>query len=104
MAFKNYTLTTNGLGTQQILCTADASTDIAIVSVQVYGGPSGGTVEFYKRNNEGSSKNFSFVLSVAAEQTVAIDHKIFVPAGVTYACSSAVSGIQICCNAMQLDL
>lgn len=104
MAFKNYTLTTAGQGTQQILCSADASTDIAIVSVQVYGGPAGGTIEFYKRDTDSSSKNFSFILSVAAEQTIAIDHKIFVPAGVTYACSSSANGIQVCCNAMQLDL
>ena len=101
MAFKNYTLTT-AAGTQQTLCTADSTTDIAIVSIQVYGGSQGGTVTFTKKL--GASQIFKFVLPVKAQETVAIDHKIFVPAGYTYTATGSASGMQICANAMQMTV
>lgn len=88
-------------GVEATLITTPAGSSYMVYGLEVYGGDSGGAVKFSKNN--GSSDVYSWVISVAANQTVYFDNKWSLPAGYSFKAQGSAAGIGISVSALSQE-
>lgn len=97
---KQYCATTVA-NTQATLFTVANSKQLAVLSVELYGGTNGGQVTFVRNN--GSSDVFTQVVPVSANTYVSIDCKSFFESGWSLKQTGSAAGIQIAVNGDLVD-
>lgn len=93
---KSYSHTTVADATATLF-TVPAGSELAVVSIQIYGGTGGGDLTLTR--NDGTGDVFSATFAVGANENLILDHKQFFEASHSLKVNSATTGIGVNVNA-----
>jgi hypothetical protein len=79
------------------ICQASSTKELTILSIMMNGGENGGEIKLM-------IGNFDMSFTIAADDTIVLDHKIVIAAGQSLKAISISSGIKISVSVAELDV
>ena len=92
-----YTTTSSDATTAATLCAAAEGKEITVLSIMINGGEEGGDITLM-------IDNYKMAFTIAAEDTIVLDHKIVVVKDKPLQVTASTAGIKLCVSVAELDV